>query len=335
MPIRPRDSQPELFDSFLASPPKNEVLRRLNALLDWDALGRLVEPTYSDDPRGRTALDPRLMIKVLLLQRLYGLSDPLIEQEIGDRLSFREFLGVRAKDRAPDETSIVRFRDRLRAHGLFDTLRLAIDAQLAARGVAVRAGSIKIIDASLIQAATNPPRQQEADSQNGAEQNAGSGRKDCDADFTMRNGGPHFGYKLHAAQDRQTGLISAHAVTVASTHDSQVFEQLLDGDEAEVLADKAYDSAAHRALLRKNKTQCSILRKAVRNKPLSWWHAGRNRTLSKTRNFIEGTFGTLKNRFDLKRARYVGLARVKEQFSWTVLAYNLRRAAALSREQCA
>jgi IS5 family transposase len=321
MAFRSCASESDLFDSYLASPPKNEVLLELNSLIDWPALRRVVAPAYSADPRGREAFDPVLMIKMILLQRLYGLSDPAMESEAQDRLSFRQFLGLTASDPVPDETTLVVFRKRLRSCNRLEALQQAINSQLTRRGLMVREGSITVIDASLIPAATNPPTKKER----AAEQT----RKDTEADFTVRGAKTHFGYKLHIAQDRQTGMITAHEVTPASVHDSQVFEQLLDGSEAEVLADKAYDSRKRRQTLARRGTKASILRKGTRSRGLSWWWAAHNKTLSRVRNFVESTFATLKLRQGCARAVYCGLEKVREQMTWSILAFNLRRAIAL------
>jgi IS5 family transposase len=54
-----------------------------------------------------------VLFKVLLLQQWYGLSDPMGEEAIGDRLSFRRFLRLAVSDAVPDETTICRFRAHL------------------------------------------------------------------------------------------------------------------------------------------------------------------------------------------------------------------------------
>lgn len=41
---------------------------------------------------GRPNYDPVLMVKILLLQQWYNISDPKIEREIRDRISFLNFL---------------------------------------------------------------------------------------------------------------------------------------------------------------------------------------------------------------------------------------------------
>ena len=105
----------------------------------------------------------------------------------------------------------------------------------------------------------------------------------------MKNGRPHYGFKLSLGQDRETGLITHHVLTAASVHDSQVFADLLDGNEGEVLADKGYDSAAARALVSAAGGRPSIMRRAKPGKPLSAWWRTRNRSIGRVRGFIQST----------------------------------------------
>lgn len=322
MAFRAHDPQPDLMDSYLASPPKRQVLQGLKDLIDWERTRTLCRVAYTEGGPGQPGKDPVVLIKLLLLERLYGLSDVQVVEEAADRLTFRAFLDLGAGDTVPDDSTLVRFRDRLREHELLDLIFEDIEAQLKDRGVCVKEGAIKIVDASLVAAAVHPPRR---DRKTGQPEEP----LDPDADFTVRKGKPFYGYKLHMAVDRQTGLITEHVVTPASTHDSQVFEELLDGNEGRVFADKAYDSAAHRRLLRRHRTKCAIMRKAKRGAPLSPWWRGRNRTLGRVRSFIEGRFATLKRWRGCGRARYRGLERFFEQMTWGILAHNLVRAVAL------
>jgi IS5 family transposase len=55
------------------------------------------------------------MVKLLVIQQWYGLSDEEAEHEAVDRLSFRRFLGY--PGRVPDSTTIWLFRDRLAKTG--------------------------------------------------------------------------------------------------------------------------------------------------------------------------------------------------------------------------
>ena len=51
---------------------------------------------------GARPYDPVLMFKVLVLQRMYNLSDEQAEYQIIDRLSFKNFLGLASGDKVPD-----------------------------------------------------------------------------------------------------------------------------------------------------------------------------------------------------------------------------------------
>ena len=148
----------------------------------------------------------------------------------------------------------------------------------------------------------------------------------------MKNGKPHYGYKLHLAQDRETGLITGHTTTPASTHDSQVFEELIDGsDPAEVYADKAYDSRENRRVCRRLGARPCLMRRARPGKPLSDYHQRQNRRMGRVRSFVEGVNATLKRFMRCGRAVYIGLDKVHLQMTFGVLAYNLRRYVALAQ----
>jgi len=262
-----------LFTNFLAAPPRNEVLEAMGRLVDWAGLRAQMASAYSVGV-GCVGYDPVMLFKLLVLERLYDLSDGEAVHMASDSLSFRAFLGLLASDRVPDDTTLVKFRKRLREAGQFDALFGVIMAQMEARGLGVRQGSIKIVDATLVPAAVRGPRKPR---DGGAE----PAPLDPDAEVSSKNGEAHYGYKLRHATDRETGLVTAHVLTGGATHDSQVFEELLDGSESEVLADKGYDSRRLREHLRRNKTRALIMRRARRGRPLSRWQKTRNRTISR------------------------------------------------------
>ena len=67
---------------------------------------------------GAPGYPPLSLFKALLLQQWYNLSDPGLEDALADRLSFRKFVGIPLDEDTPDETTFVRFRERLRKHDL-------------------------------------------------------------------------------------------------------------------------------------------------------------------------------------------------------------------------
>ena len=85
--------------------------------IDWERFRPTTRDLYDNQgPHGgRPNLDPVMMVKLLVLQAWYGLSDPELERQVADRLSFQRFLGY--PERAPDYSTVWRFRERLAETG--------------------------------------------------------------------------------------------------------------------------------------------------------------------------------------------------------------------------
>ena len=96
---------------------RNERLERIGGLIDWAPIGRLVAMVRPGET-GRPPYDPLAMFKALLLAQWYGLSDPGLEEALLDRVSFRRFCGLALDAATPDETTLCRFRNGLKAAGL-------------------------------------------------------------------------------------------------------------------------------------------------------------------------------------------------------------------------
>ncbi|CAA6826624.1 MAG: Mobile element protein [uncultured Sulfurovum sp.] len=55
---------------------------------------------------GRPQTPAKILLGALFLQNWYNLSDPMTEELIHDRISFRKFLDITEEDTIPDETTI-------------------------------------------------------------------------------------------------------------------------------------------------------------------------------------------------------------------------------------
>ena len=104
-------------DLFSMIEHQQEVMRavkginKLNAVIDWELFRGDLESLLGydiRDPRrgGRPPFDAVLMLKVLVLQKYYGLSDDEAEFQIMDRFSFMQFLGLQPGDSVPDAKTI-------------------------------------------------------------------------------------------------------------------------------------------------------------------------------------------------------------------------------------
>lgn len=81
--------------------PSNHLLRIIDKAIDWSFIYELVEDKYSQDT-GRPSMDPVTLIKILLIQYLYGIkSMRQTVKEIEVNVAYRWFLGLDMADKVP------------------------------------------------------------------------------------------------------------------------------------------------------------------------------------------------------------------------------------------
>lgn len=268
----PRDAQPTFFDLAVRQRgATNRVLETLAREVDFTEAETRVSATYSHG--GRPAGRVGVLVRVMILQHLYGLSDPQAEEQIKDRLSFQQFVQLDAHEAVPDETTICRFRQRLIECGLHQELLGLLNTQLEARGYLVKRTTL--VDATLIESSRKRP--------------------DADASYTRKGGHTFYGYKAHVARDGAHQLIRAAVVTTAKTYDGELLPRITPTDTRAVYADKAYDSKANRAWLRDQGIPNGILKKEAHHIQLTSRDRARNQRKSQVRRHLERIFAHLKH----------------------------------------
>ena len=81
--------------------PQNHLLRKIERVIDWSFIYDLVKEKYSPD-FGRPSVDPVILIKIVLIQYLYGIrSMRQTIREIEVNLAYRWFLGLDMYDKVP------------------------------------------------------------------------------------------------------------------------------------------------------------------------------------------------------------------------------------------
>ena len=80
------------------------------------------------------------MVKLLVLQQWYGLSDPELEQQVDDRLSFQRFFGY--PEKASDYSTVWQFRERLPESGRDRLVWKELQRQIDLKGLKVRKGVV-------------------------------------------------------------------------------------------------------------------------------------------------------------------------------------------------
>ena len=296
---------------------RNQRLERIATIFDWSLVAGLVSGLHAART-GRPSWPPLLLVKALLLQQWYGLSDPGLEEALGDRLSFRTFVGLSLDEGTPDHSVLSRFRKTLRQHALGERIFVEIERQLDARALLVKRGTL--LDATLVEAAVKRP---------GLPAGARS-KVDPDADWTRKEGRSYFGYKAHIAVDEGSGLIRRAELTSARISDSEKAEELVCGDERAVYADRGYESKERRKRLKAAGIKDRIMHRNHKHRPaLPHWQAVRNRLIAPIRAAVERVFGTFKRGYGYRRVRYTRLDANRLHLRFLCIAFNLRRAEAL------
>ena len=113
----------------------NERLERIDEAVDWDRLGGVVAGIYASG-EGRPSYPPLTMVKVLLLEQWYNLSDPQMEEALGDRLSFRRFVGLGLQDDTPGSCDDQPVSDGVGAAGVARAVVWGVGRPVGGAGIA-------------------------------------------------------------------------------------------------------------------------------------------------------------------------------------------------------
>jgi transposase, IS5 family len=311
------DKQSTFFDLAVKQRGSaNPVLETIAREVDFGPAEQQAASTYSSG--GRPGHRVGVLLRIMILQHLYGLSDPQVEEQLKDRLSFQKFVQLQASEPVPDESTICRFRQRLIQCGLHEQLLDLLNEQLESRGYIVKRTTL--VDATIVESSRKRPSRKAA---------ATGTAPDANASYTCKNGRSFYGYKAHVSCDAKHQLIRRAALRTANVYDALVFEQVTPEDTEAVYADKAYDSRENRAWLEQRGIVSGILKKGAHHIQLTARDQKENRAKSRIRRPIERVFAHLKQWQRYRRVRYLGWAKNQLELTLKAVAYNLKRAAHL------
>ncbi|CAH1204561.1 hypothetical protein NTGBS_530033 [Candidatus Nitrotoga sp. BS] len=104
------------FKTVTPASEAGDPLERLNAVIDWEMFRSIlsrIDPTERKSAAGRKPTYRVLIFKMLILQRLHGLSDERLQYPVSDRLSFMRFLDLDLAGNIPDARTVWAFRKAL------------------------------------------------------------------------------------------------------------------------------------------------------------------------------------------------------------------------------
>ena len=132
------------------------VLRKVDALLDWSAISGLLKNGLKRSGLGPQGYKQSTLFKRLVIGQRHNLSDPKSEQSLRVRFDFMLFAGLDLHGSVPDETTHCRFRNALVKAGAYDALLAEVCRQIEHHGLKVKEAAAAIIDATLIESAAHP-----------------------------------------------------------------------------------------------------------------------------------------------------------------------------------
>jgi len=340
--------QPTLADSICdlrKRKIKTTFFTQINTIIDWDKISIIINKDYSKGKSavGKPSYDGLLLFKMCLLQSWYGLSDYEVEDRINDSLSFSYFCGMTIEQVAPDHSTLSRFRTALTKTETFERLFSSINSQLETHNIIVKKGII--VDASVVDTPLRPKGKTNHKVTEDRSEETVQVKKDYadsvdkDGTWLKKRGKYHFGYKKHHVTDNE-GLVLGVLTTTASKNEISNLEDVLDTVTVELpkdiplKADKGYQSKKNATLLKKRNLKNHILKKAVKNKPLTKWEKRFNKLIGKTRFKVERTFGGIKLWFKGGIARYRGIEKMHTQNLMEAICYNLYRSPGIIATNC-
>jgi IS5 family transposase len=280
---------------------REQFLARMEEVIPWAQLLAVVAPHYPKGERGRPPIGLERMLRVYFLQQWYALADEALEDALYDSQALQRFARIELDaEGVPDATTLLKFRHLLERHDLCKALFTAINADLAARGLLLREGTL--VDATLIAAPSSTKNKKR--------------ERDPEMHQTKKGNQWYFGLKAHIGADRDSTLVHTVVTTAANVADITKTAELLHGKETQVHADAGYTGVSKRpeivALDRKIDWQIACKRgviKALAEGAQKETRKAVEHAKAAVRAFVEHPFHIVKNLFRYRKTRYRGLAK--------------------------
>lgn len=145
--LKPKSPQESFYGSYLYDRivPVDHLLRKINQVVDFSFVWQILKDRYNPDI-GRPAEDPEFMLRLCLLQYIYGDSDRQVVENARLNLAYKYFLGLTVDGEVPDYTTISYFRSQRLGEEKFRAVLDQIVQQCIDKGLVK--GKRQIIDST-------------------------------------------------------------------------------------------------------------------------------------------------------------------------------------------
>ena len=331
---------------------ENHILLQIKKNISFDFVEDMLKDQYTLD-RGRKAHNPILMFKLVFLQYFYDRTTRQTEELGNQNIVAKCFLELEMEERAPDHTRIADFihfvgekkmklfftkillklkeKNIIGANiGFVDSTHLVAEVDLKkVHNDIVREEKEAIEKVRKTNGNGTPVRWEDVKVELNNE-NISQRSRDKDARFGRKSEKKgFFGYKAHTAVDLESTIITDYEVTSGEKHDGAHMMSLLGETTFKaVTADKGYDdSTNHYELQEKVIKDFIALKRYEKNVEAKKHEEYRN--VLRMRSCGERVFSITKNRYGMKRCRYLGQVKTTVQIGMTYLVHNVVQAVRL------
>ena len=305
---------------------REEFLNKMDKIVPWESISKLIRPYYYSNTTGRRATDLNVILRMYFLQIWFSLSDEGLEDSIYDSKSFSRFLGVDFDIvKVPDATVLCNFRNLIFANRLDEEIMDLVHELMHKNGLIMRGGTI--VDATIHEAPKST-------------RNLSHGRYP-EMSSAYKHGCHHFGCKSHIGVDAGTGLVHSVEITAANEHDITAAGKLIRQDDAVMIGDSGYIGIEKREEIVDDPHLSQVEYRIVK-RPSYWKKIGTlakklntaEKLIIRARQKVEYPFHVLKNIFKFKKLPYKGLSKNAARLKVSFANANLYMLAIAGRRFC-
>lgn len=210
---------------------REAFLEKMDNIIPWKEWVGIIKPYYPKGERGRRPRDIEQMLRMLLLENWFQLSDEGVEDAIYDSYAMKTFVGINFTEgeQVPDATTLCKFRKLLTDNDLQKRLFDQVQELLRQEGQEVRGGTI--VDATIIEASSSCKNREK--------------RRDPEMHSVRKGTQWHFGMRVHIGVDPLHGFVHTLISTPANTAEVKVAPGLIRPDDEVVYGDAGYLKLEH------------------------------------------------------------------------------------------
>lgn len=119
--------------------PDKHILKLINEAVDFSFINKLLEKSYCKY-YGRPAKEPERMVKLLVLQYLYNLSDVRVIEDASLNLAYMYFLDINPEEELPHPSLLAKFRVHKLQDVTLDEIIVEIIKQCVEKGIIKNSG---------------------------------------------------------------------------------------------------------------------------------------------------------------------------------------------------